>query len=456
MSLTSRLFFFGSAFSYGDEPHWLSLTSGTFEGSGTVDAGNNLYSTRADSGFGGATVSLTKTDVNGDFVYSKLYGETARQTEPIRNNALVIDDSGNIYFLAEDSTSAGNTKSLFIKTNSSGQLQFTREVSSSPGNGIEFTGIAKDSSDNMYISAIALEYVPSSGSFDQDAGVLLKYNSSGALQWQKFLYRDVLASYNYNTQFNAIAVDNDDNIIVVGKFDYGELNDSGECLIVKYDSTGTVLWQKFLGDYQGDDKSQVFLDVRVDSSNNIICTGSRSDVLNDAYCLLVKFNSSGSILFQKRIGTLADSPFLEYCAVDQFDDIFVAFHETSNTGTLVHKFSGVDGSLIFARELDKSGDAQYLTAGIVLDNSSNVILSGFATDTNPAIRAWIAKLSPEGTGTGTIGSGWVYSTYSQTVTTENLTLNTGILDEFSGTATETGVTLQESTNTLTYTTYDIT
>lgn len=454
MSLTSRLFFFGSAFSYGDAPHWLSLTSGTFEGSGTIDAGNNLYSTRADTGFGGATVSLTKTDVNGDFVFSKLYGETARTTAPVRSNAAVIDDSGNIYFGAKDTT--GALKCLFIKTDSSGQLQFTREVDSSPGNGIEFTGIAKDSSDNIYICAVALAYVPSSGSFDQDAGVLLKYNSSGVLQWQKFLYRDVLASYNYNTNFNAVVVDNDDNIIVVGKFDYGELNDSGECLVVKYDSTGTVLWQKFLGDYQGDDKSQVFLDVRVDSSNNIICTGSRSDVLNDAYCLLVKFDSDGSILFQKRIGTLSDTPFLEYCAVDQFDDIFVAFHETSNTGTLLHKFSGVDGSLIWARELDKSGNAQYLTAGIVLDNSSNVILSGFATDTNPAIRAWIAKLSPEGTGTGTIGSGWVYSTYSQTVVTETLTLNTGILDEFSGTATETGVTLQEASNTLTYTTYDIT
>lgn len=88
-----------------------------------------------------------------------------------------VDSSGNIY--SSGYRSGGNQNGLVIKTNSAGTLQWARQLQSSGGGGlVKLMGIGVDSSANVYVSGMDNGVSPTQL-------VLLKYNSSGTLQWQR-------------------------------------------------------------------------------------------------------------------------------------------------------------------------------------------------------------------------------------------------------------------------------
>ncbi|GAI21421.1 unnamed protein product, partial [marine sediment metagenome] len=96
--------------------------------------------------------------------------------------------------------------------------------------------IALDSSGNIYITGATASY--GAGSFDV---VLLKYNSSGNLQWSK-----IWGGPNNDTG-DGIALDNLGNIYITGATSYETNLD--DVFLLKYDSSGNLLWNKTWGGY---------------------------------------------------------------------------------------------------------------------------------------------------------------------------------------------------------------
>ena len=89
--------------------------------------------------------------------------------------------------------------------------------------------------------------------------------------------------------FISVILDSSDNIIVAG---YTDSQGAGgyDALLAKYDSSGTLLWQKILGGSGTD----IFVSVILDSSDNIIAAGytaSQGAGSNDG--LLVKLPPDG-------------------------------------------------------------------------------------------------------------------------------------------------------------------
>ena len=147
----------------------------------------------------------------------------------------------------------------------------------------------------------------------------MKYDSSGTLQWQKKLSRsgDVI--------FYALTVDSSNNVYGVGSVNFS----GAEFLIVKFDSSGNVLWQRRLGNTSFQTYAY---SVTTDSSNNVYVAGS-STAFRSTEVIIAKYDSSGTLQWQRRLGFSATPEAAYGIAIDSYGRVCVTGpSEASNSG----------------------------------------------------------------------------------------------------------------------------
>ena len=106
----------------------------------------------------------------------------------------------------------------------------------------------------------------------------------------------------FNDFGNGIAVDSSGNVYVTGKTESAGAGNT-DLFIAKYDSSGTIQWQRTLGGTNGDEG----YGVTVDSSGNVYVVGftfSAGSGLQD--WLIAKYNASGTIQWQRTLGGTSD------------------------------------------------------------------------------------------------------------------------------------------------------
>lgn len=157
---------------------------------------------------------------------------------------VAIAPDGSIY-LAGRIVIGGNKHGALFKFNAAGALQWQRALGNGTANGVGFAACAVDAAGNVYVT----------GPLNQ-AGIwktlVAKYDSSGALQWQRQL-QTATNCYSYsgwptNYFFNAIDVTPGGDVYVgTTSFDVGPtagFADAG--LVAKYDTAGTIQWQRWI------------------------------------------------------------------------------------------------------------------------------------------------------------------------------------------------------------------
>ena len=221
-------------------------------------------------------------------------------------------------------------------------------------------GVAVDSSNNIIVCGLTTS--DGAGSFDV---LVAKYNSSGTLIWDKTL-GSVVDERGYE-----VAVDSADNIIVCGMINvYG---DEG-LLVAKYNSSGLLQWDKTLGGSL-DDEGQ---GVTVDSLDNIIVCG-RGTKLNGYDLLVAKYNSSGTLIWDKTLGGSSTDNGYDV-AVDSSDNIIVCGSTQSDGAgsfdVLVAKYNS-SGVLQWDKTLGGTGSDS--GSGVVVDSLDNIIVCGSTT-----------------------------------------------------------------------------
>ena len=236
-------------------------------------------------------------------------------------------------------------------------------------------GVAVDSSDNIIVCGLTTS--DGAGGYDL---LVAKYDSSGTLIWDKTLGSTV-AERGYG-----VAVDSSDNIIVCGMRNlYG---DEG-LLVAKYNSSGVLQWDKILGgslDDQG-------YGVTVDSLDNIIVCG-RGTKSNGYDLLVAKYNSSGTLIWDKTLGGSTEE-FGRSVTVDSSDNIIVC-GSTQSDGAgsydlLVAKYNS-SGVLQWDKTLGGTGtEGGY---GVAVDSSDNIIVCGYTS--NAGIQFLVAKYNSSG------------------------------------------------------------
>jgi hypothetical protein len=179
-----------------------------------------------------------------------------------------FDSSMNMYISALDNYA---TQGVYVaKFNATGSIQWQRKITSSGASSNTIGKCATDASGNTYVC----------GSFTNtdEVGFVAKYDSSGAIQWQRSL------TLGAQVRLQACALDSaGSNVVAIG-FAAGSLG-----YLVSYTSSGTLNWQRQI-------TTHTFVQMCIDPSGNIYTVGS-----NATGAIIVKYDSAGTLQWQRLV-----------------------------------------------------------------------------------------------------------------------------------------------------------
>ena len=303
-----------------------------------VDPSDNVYMCGFRNGFNaGGGQYVVKLNSSGVKQWEAFFGGTTGSADVALS--IDLDSSGNVYVSGTIDGQSSNTSgpASIVKINSSGVIQWERcsferfglaefrgivtKSSASYVCGSQYSngqatfglaasysnagtvqwqyilngnhpldvahGIDVDSSGNSYIAMTTVDQANTSST----GMSLIKLNSSGALQWQR-----IIVTSSGDLEARDVALDSSGNAYICG-FQTGVSGQNDIMIIAKYNSSGTLQWQKVLqsnydvGGGSGDARGE---GVAVDSNDNVYFSGSIISGSNDRSALLFKPPTNGS------------------------------------------------------------------------------------------------------------------------------------------------------------------
>ena len=394
---------------------WIS----TFGAAGTdrinqvaLDSTGGVYTIGTANGLGTGNSNddalLTKYTSNGTIEWQRVLGGTNADY----GNGIAIDSSNNICITGYTYSVNGTAVAYVAKYNSSGTLQWQRWL----GGGSEYgNAISTDSSGNVYVTGRSFY----GGTTNYDF-LTFKYDSSGTLQWQ----RRIGGSGSSNEIAAAIVANSSGNTVVVG-YSSGLGAGSDDILIVRYGPTSSLLSSSTLGG-TGSERGY---GVALDSSDNFYIVGSTTSAgAGGTDLILAKYNSSATLQWQRTLGGTG-TDLGSGVAVDSSNNVYVV-GQTDSQGAgsydvLIAKYNSA-GTLQWQRVLGIAANGEY-GYGIAVDSASgHFYITGFTTSVGAGgWDAFVAKFPVSGSGIGTFGI-WTYQESTLTAATSNLTANSGL------------------------------
>ncbi len=371
---------------YGEPPHWITTVPTVSISGAVVDSFDNTISVGLSGSYGAGSNDLIviKQDTNGDIVWARSLGGTDSDS----GIGIDLDSSDNIIVCGRTSGTTSSDRAFLAKYDSSGNLQWSRAVGS--GLGTEyFNSVSVDNLDNI-VGAGVIQGIGGAG----QNGFIAKYTSDGNLSWARTL------STSSNEEIYAVDIDSSRNIYIGGSS--GGLGTNYQFFVAKYDTNGNYSWGR---------KTQYGIceGVKVDRSDNILAVGREYyDGATRLNTFLLKYSSSGTLLSKLRFGNSSDSERAVSVTIDRSDNLVLVGTLERPTPQKIYVTKRTStGSQIWSRTLANANSIFNTTGSTVaLDSTDNIIIAGSV----------LAKLHPDGTGTGTYG-GYIYATAN----TENVT-----------------------------------
>jgi len=221
-----------------------------------VDSLDNIYVVGSTSSFGvgSSDIVLVKYDSSGVQQWNRTWGGSSGDS----GNAVAVDSLDNIYIVGSTS-SFGDIYGdmVLVKYNGSGVQQWNRTWGGSDyDNGF---GIEVDSSHNIYLVGIT-DTIPGAGGWNM---VLVKYDSSGVWQWTRQW------GWGDYDEGRGVAIDSSENIYVVGTTNNMFLTRNDDMFLLKYDSSGVLQWYRTWGGALDD----YGMGITIDSLDNVYLGG---------------------------------------------------------------------------------------------------------------------------------------------------------------------------------------
>ena len=272
--------------------------------------------------------------------------------------AISGDSLGNIVCVGRI---ANGLNASIVKYNSSGTLQWQRQIAGG-GNTAAATCVACDSSNNIYVGG---NYTTS-----YSRGLVAKYNASGTIQWQILVYDT--GSTN-GTTLNAITVGSAGDVYICGS--YYDAGAYTYAFVAKINSSGVLQWSRSLKV-----TADTFTSIAVDSSDNVFVCGSFNF---SSYGIVAKYNSSGTLQWQRRPTGNAQT---YDCAIDSAGNVFVNIlnlnlAKIDTAGSLLYT-TAVKPSSGFLYDIQVFGGNVYASCptaqGTAIIASDNSLISGKA------------------------------------------------------------------------------
>jgi uncharacterized delta-60 repeat protein len=309
----------------------------TFGYSVVTDSSNNIYVTGSTQTFGGEDydVFLQQYDQSCNLIYTVQWGGPGNDIA----RGIAVDAADNVYITGStDSFGNGHTQLFLLKYTSYGTLQFS--VTWGGKQNDYGNGVVVDTLGNIYVVGTTTTF----GAGGSDV-VLLKYDSSGNLLFQKTW------GGTQNDFGTALAVDSGGYVYVTGyTYSLGPTPGVSSIILLKYDPSGNLLFQKFSGGKMNDFGTGIAVDI----DGNVYVTGytkSYSVIPGVPSAFLMKFDQSGNLLFQRSWGGHRGD-FAYGVAVDSAENAYV-------TGYTYSFGPNTQGANFFVLKYDISGNLQY-------------------------------------------------------------------------------------------------
>jgi hypothetical protein len=260
---------------------------------------------------------------------------------------------------------------------------------------------------------------------------VFKYNSSGTIQWQRNLNG---TGYTYSDQASGVVAPSSESLYSTGAY-----SSNGSTVfhgLAKWNSSGTLQWSRSVTGitaYTGANS------VALDSSENVYTTFGG---------LITKLDSTGAQLWQRSLsgtGLGSNSPAI---AVDPSGNVFISYGSSAN-GLYILKYNS-SGTLQWQRLLSSGTVGLYGSNGINLKADSSAV---YFSSSDATSQAYFFKLPSDGslTGTYTLGSNnWTWASSSLTDSAGSYSYTNPSWTDTAGSATITN-TGGLTQNTYTYT-----
>ena len=374
-------------------------------------------------------------------------------TQISRQNGLVYDSSDNLYAVgyANDSVNTG----IVSKFNASGTIQWQRTLGASSPSDTIFLGVDVDNSNNVYVTGttssdgsldardvqiakydtngnlqwqktlgsagtlqqglgmavegstgdfyIVASFFASPGSPQINRMLVLKYNTSGVLQWQRSM---TPANAANDSVGSAIALDSAGNLYIVGSTPTS--TSEGQGILVKYNSSGVLQWQVGLSKATG---QSGYDGITIDSSDNIFATGI-AVTGGTAYGIVAKYDTSGALQWKKQIGSAGGSPALTGLSADSSGNVYATGIGGPGFSSYIVKYD-TNGSLLWQRNL-QAASHWVQNFSIAVDSSSNLVTGGYTRETSGSVynQMLMFKVPGDGTPVGTYAASGISLSYS--------------------------------------------
>lgn len=297
----------------------------------TADGGYIIAGETWSFGAGSSDAWVMKLNGSGSIIWQKTYGGSdGDQADCVRQTG----DGG--FIVAGSTRSFGTSKDIWVfKLNSSGVIQWEKTYGGTDG---EEDALVEQTADGGYIVA-ARTWSFGAGYVDI---WFLKLYENGNVDWER-----TYGGTGWD-EVNTIRQTSDNGYIIAGTTgSFGLGHSENNVWLIKLAQNGILSWQKtYGGNKMYESSNGSFLDIT--SDGNFIVAGSTESFgagWSDIWVL--KINTSGQILWEKRYGTDDDS------------DPAYFIQQTSDGGYMVAGSNDIledDNTDIYLYKLDENGD----------------------------------------------------------------------------------------------------
>jgi hypothetical protein len=364
----------------------------------TVDSSGNVYASGSTAGSPNTDGLLVKITSDGAVLDKKTV--TGSDYEMI--DGTKVDSSGNIYLFGYNiPTGVGAGQALVMKLNSSYGITWQKKFENpTPGDEDPATG-GFDSSGNVYFA-----YGFFGGGIRR--GVAAKLASNGGVQYTRSFFTSGTDAY-----VRAAVADSSGNLyinitnLINSPFQLRQVT-------MKVNNAGDVVWNRQLFKSGANTTAAEGQSIAIDSSGNVYVVASGIYDGNNAG-VVAKYNSSGTIQWQRALYSASKALLLEGVAVDSSGNVYAVGKDDTNNRGVIFKYNS-SGTLQWQNQIYYTGASNTIRGCIV--SGSYIYLSGFSS--SALVGANIFKLGTDGTGTGVYGS-WTYSSNNYTSATGDFT-----------------------------------
>ena len=416
--------FMGAAGSSGGS-YWISVIGETQAASGggdgatlfssiAVDSEANAYSVgychaaTTPSGLGNAAC-IIKHDTDGAVSFNKDLYASASGTDRGSFTGVDVNSSDEPYVFGEGFF-PNNNLSVVLKYNTSGVLQFMKGLSSVKG---EFKGGGVSPAGNPY----GVGYLTAAYGSQPDS-LYHRFNSSGAIQQGCALNNDSGVAYD-------IGFDSSNNAYIYGRDRIsGSRNDLG---IFKVNTSDAIQWGKVFSTNNGSGNvSYGNHCIAVEDSGSVFISGYENNAAK--FHLLKLAQSNGSTTWNKTVTISGGTVNLNFAlAVDSDGNVYVFGDTTtasSGTGAVraatIIKFNS-SGAVQWANKLTTTNGTEGTRAkDITIDSNGDIriVMLSKIVNSSYGYSSQVAKLPSDGSLTAVYGD-WTYVSIASSLTVGN-------------------------------------